>query len=640
MSSLYLRARKVSFEEEELREEESRLCFSQNVAKNERSQGGNAGRAPRILPIRRPGVWSNRDLGRHQMGRLEQRETRRDTRRKEVFRVQTKRKRGGDETSEFRARAESRAWDGFRLRGEGEVQIGKSRCAIGEAIGFRRKAKKTDENEEEDVTIELKTKLSLQKKLDELERILLPNARLERVTGRAARTEDDEREEARPSSLSLNEEEGEEVLAKTFNANATHVDVSGNLMTSFVELGKIGKYFRNLEILDASDAYYDEDVGDIESGDASALAKEVALAASQFRNLKTLALNKTRTSWAKALLIIDQMPNLEELRLDRNELQNIAAVDERASRKYFPKVKVLSLDGNTCIKWDDLWALRFLPSLETLYASDCSVEHIAYQDDDENNNNNTNTNGDDKRFFRNLRGLFLGYNRVRSWQSVDVIDHFPRLECVRLSHNPFCENDSASRHEIVARAGKLLSLNASEITERERRESEIRYLRNVVAEVSSSSSIRIEDKELDAKMSSDEVLAKHPRAKALKEMHGERALAGVQTTKATQSQQQLRIQRIWQRYIYKRRRREFVHLARTYPHPRRQRIKKPHFPKKRHRSSGEDDVREVIRHELGTSTLAIRDRDEDETEKYTELEPDEDTLAYLGVESGAEIFVL
>jgi Leucine-rich repeat (LRR) protein len=507
---------------------------------------------------------------------------------------------------------------------------------------FGGKAKKTDENEEEDVTIELKTKLSLQKKLNELERILLPNARLERVTGRAARTEDDEGEEARPSSSSssLNEEEGEEVLAKTFNANATHVDVSGNLMTSFVELGKIGKYFRNLEILDASDAYYDEDVGDIESGDASALAKEVALAASQFRNLKTLALNKTRTSWAKALLIIDQMPNLEELRLDRNELQNIAAVDERASRKYFPKVKVLSLDGNTCIKWDDLWALRFLPSLETLYASDCSVEHIAYQDDDENNNNNTNTNDDDKRFFRNLRGLFLGYNRVRSWQSVDVIDHFPRLECVRLSHNPFCENDSASRHEIVARAGKLLSLNASEITERERRESEIRYLRNVVAEVSSTSSIRLEDKELDAKMSSDEVLAKHPRAKALKEMHGERALAGVQTTKTTQSQQQLES-------------RESgngtstngggasssISLALTLTREGKG-SKDRTFPKNVTVARVKTTCEKLFGMKLGTSTLAIRDRDEDETEKYTELEPDEDTLAYLGVESGAEIFVL
>ena len=507
---------------------------------------------------------------------------------------------------------------------------------------FGGKAKKTDENEEEDVTIELKTKLSLQKKLNELERILLPNARLERVTGRAARTEDDEGEEARPSSSSssLNEEEGEEVLAKTFNANATHVDVSGNLMTSFVELGKIGKCFRNLEILDASDAYYDEDVGDIESGDASALAKEVALAASQFRNLKTLALNKTRTSWAKALLIIDQMPNLEELRLDRNELQNIAAVDERASRKYFPKVKVLSLDGNTCIKWDDLWALRFLPSLETLYASDCSVEHIAYQDDDENNNNNTNTNDDDKRFFRNLRGLFLGYNRVRSWQSVDVIDHFPRLECVRLSHNPFCENDSASRHEIVARAGKLLSLNASEITERERRESEIRYLRNVVAEVSSTSSIRLEDKELDAKMSSDEVLAKHPRAKALKEMHGERALAGVQTTKTTQSQQQLES-------------RESgngtstngggasssISLALTLTREGKG-SKDRTFPKNVTVARVKTTCEKLFGMKLGTSTLVIRDRDEDETEKYTELEPDEDTLAYLGVESGAEIFVL
>jgi len=437
----------------------------------------------------------------------------------------------------------------------------------------------------------------------------------------------------------LNEEEGEEVLAKTFNANATHVDVSGNLMTSFVELGKIGKYFRNLEILDASNAFYDEDVGDIESGDASALAKEVALAASQFRNLKTLALNKTRTSWAKALLIIDQMPNLDELRLDRNELQNIAAVDERASRKYFPKVKVLSLDGNTCIKWDDLWALRFLPSLETLYASDCSVEHIVYQDDDENNNN-TNTNDDDKRFFRNLRGLFLGYNRVRSWQSVDVIDHFPRLECVRLSHNPFCENDSASRHEIVARAGKLLSLNASEITERERRESEIRYLRNVVAEVSSSSSIRLGDKELDAKMGSDEVLAKHPRAKALKEMHGERALAGVQTTKTTQSQQQLEF-------------RESgngtstngggasssISLALTLTREGKG-SKDRTFPKNVTVARVKTTCEKLFGMKLGTSTLAIRDEDDATSEKYTELEPDEDTLAYLGVESGAEIFVL
>ena len=51
--------------------------------------------------------------GRHRMGRLEQRENTTIPRRKEVFRVQTKRKRGGDETSEFRARAESRAWTDF-----------------------------------------------------------------------------------------------------------------------------------------------------------------------------------------------------------------------------------------------------------------------------------------------------------------------------------------------------------------------------------------------------------------------------------------------------------------------------------------------------------------------------------------------
>ena len=215
---------------------------------------------------------------------------------------------------------------------------------------FETNKKSGDDNiVEDDLTVELKTKASLQKSLKELERILLPNARLEMVT-RGART--DEGAETTTTSSSSIEEEEEEVLANTFNMNATHVDVSGNLMKSFVELGKIGKYFRNLEILDASDAYYDEDICNIESsGDAPAFVKEIALAASQFGNLKTLALNKTRTSWEKALLIIEQMPNLEELRLDRNGLQNIALVDERASLK-FPKLKVLSLDGNKSIKWD------------------------------------------------------------------------------------------------------------------------------------------------------------------------------------------------------------------------------------------------------------------------------------------------
>jgi hypothetical protein len=487
-----------------------------------------------------------------------------------------------------------------------------------------------DDNNDEEVnlTIELKTKLSLQKSLIELERILLPNARLARVSRRAGTPADGDEARA-SSSSSLNGEE--ELFANTFNPNATHVDVSGNLITSFAELGKIGKYFRNLEILDASDAFYDEDVRDVDIDGTSTLMKEVALAASQFRNLKTLALNKTRTSWEKALLIIEQMPNLEELRLDRNELQNIKLVDEQASRRYFPKVKVLSLDGNRNVKWNDIWALRFLPSLEILYASDCSVEHIVYDNDDESSKNN-------KRFFRNLRGLFLGNNSVCSWQSVDIIDHFPSLECVRLSQNPFCENDSASRHEIVARAGKLLSLNASEITEKERRESEIRYLRNIMAEVSSTKSARLEDDELDAMISSEKVLSKHPRAKVLKEVHGERALAGVQTTKTTQSQQQLESKESCNNGTTNAGgASSSISLALTLTYKGKG-SKNRTFPKSVTVARVKTICEKLFGMKLGTSTLAIRDGDA--KENFIELEPDEDTLAYLGVESGAEIFVL
>ena len=73
--------------------------------------------------------------------------------------------------------------DRFRVCGKGQVRIGKSR-AVGAEICFRtnKKSGGDDNIVEDDLTIELKTKASLQKSLKELERILLPNARLEMVT--------------------------------------------------------------------------------------------------------------------------------------------------------------------------------------------------------------------------------------------------------------------------------------------------------------------------------------------------------------------------------------------------------------------------------------------------------------------------
>jgi len=138
-----------------------------------------------------------------------------------------------------------------------------------------------------------------------------------------------------------------EMLKSTFNLNAKHIDVSGNLLTKFSELAKIGECFKKLEILDASDAFYDEDEDGSKGEDiSSALARDITNTAMQFQNLKTLALNRTRTSWKKALLIAEHAQNLEELRLDCNGLRDILKLTKEHAAIYFPNLKVLSLDGN------------------------------------------------------------------------------------------------------------------------------------------------------------------------------------------------------------------------------------------------------------------------------------------------------
>jgi len=502
--------------------------------------------------------------------------------------------------------------------------------------------KRIDCGGDDSVSAELMTKPSLTKALNELERILLPNQRVNKIVlplviREREECNDDDNDGAKVASSSTTSS-SLEMLKSTFNLNAKHIDVSGNLLTKFSELAKIGECFKKLEILDASDAFYDEDEDGSKGEDiSSALARDITNTAMQFQNLKTLALNRTRTSWKKALLIAEHAQNLEELRLDCNGLRDILKLTKEHAAIYFPNLKVLSLDGNRNLKWDNIWSLRFLPNLETLYASECSIEHIFYDDDKDKEEGRLFC-------FENLQGLFVGNNRIQSWQSVDALDRFPKLSRVRLSANPFCESDSASRHEIVARAGNLVSLNASEVTEKERRESEIRYLRNVVAEVSStSSSSKLDEKELDAKFASLEVSAQHPRVMALKTLHGERALAGVQMTKSTQSQQEL------ERLTLKDNENNSglethssISLALTLSRKGKA-SKNRTFPKNVTVARVKTTCEKLFALKLGSSTLMIKDvrgENNDCDNKLIELEPDDDTLVYLGVQSGHEIFVL
>ncbi|CAD6333663.1 unnamed protein product [Miscanthus lutarioriparius] len=109
--------------------------------------------------------------------------------------------------------------------------------------------------------------------------------------------------------------------------------------------------------------------------------------------------------------------------------------------------------------------------------------------------------------FENLQVLLLGSNDIDDFSSVDSL-LFPSLRDVRLSDNPIADpaKSGAPRFVLVARVGKVGILNGSEISPRERRESEILYVRLVMGKIESNDP--------------EEIKRLHPRFAELKSFHG------------------------------------------------------------------------------------------------------------------------
>lgn len=131
--------------------------------------------------------------------------------------------------------------------------------------------------------------------------------------------------------------------------------------------------------------------------------------------------------------------------------------------------------------------------------------------------------------FEKLEGLFLANNVVDGWDSVDALNDFPALAEVRLTGNPVTA-EAATRHEIVARVGRLSQLNGSLIADQERKDAEIRYLRRVLGLVKSESAGNtggaLEETKNVAEArapqtGSEAVAAAHPRLQALLGSYGE-----------------------------------------------------------------------------------------------------------------------
>mmetsp|Transcript_9080 Transcript_9080/g.32222 ORF Transcript_9080/g.32222 Transcript_9080/m.32222 type:complete len:596 (+) Transcript_9080:1-1788(+) len=252
--------------------------------------------------------------------------------------------------------------------------------------------------------------------------------------------------------------------------NVKELDLSSNLINDWETVDQLADELRHLTLLDLSNNMLPQNCA--------------CLSGEHFQNLSVVVLNKCEIEWNTVYEAAHCMPNLQELHLCENELQDtefLPNIDH-----VFSNLRRLNLDDNMIDDWSKLDWLKCLPNLEALQVSGNKLSEIRY------------TGG-----FMVLKSLMLARNEITEWNVIDELNMFPQLEELRITNNPISTEDN--RFEMVSRISKLKVLNGSCISERERKDSEIKYLRMLLERQSS--------------VSNDALLKDHPRFEELKTVH-------------------------------------------------------------------------------------------------------------------------
>jgi len=270
--------------------------------------------------------------------------------------------------------------------------------------------------------------------------------------------------------------------------NLSLLDLTGNLFSQWHDISALCQALESLEVLNLTNNTMENDI--VESP--------------MLENIRILVLNNCGVTWELVEKFKVSFTRLNELHLMSNKLKMIMTPDGKFVQG-FNTLRLLNLEDNNIDSWDEIVKLSYLKSLEQLHLNKNRIKHVKYPFI-------LPTHGslDDASAvpFENLQVLLLGSNEIEDFSSVDSLNLFPSLRDVRLSDNPIADpaKGGAPRFVLVARLGKVKILNGSEVSPRERRESEIRYVRLVMGKMQSNDQ--------------EEIKRLHPRFAELKTFHG------------------------------------------------------------------------------------------------------------------------
>ncbi|XP_059451695.1 tubulin-folding cofactor E [Corylus avellana] len=270
------------------------------------------------------------------------------------------------------------------------------------------------------------------------------------------------------------------------------LDLTGNLLSEWKDLGTICDELPSLAALNISNNLMLLEICELP----------------QLKSIRILVLNNTGINWKQIEILKDSLPAIEELHLIGNTISTILPTSSFVVRG-FDSLRLLNLDDNCIAEWDEILKLSQLRSLEQLYLNKNNLNRIYYP----NKNRMPEFLGGNELQkespmpFENLCCLLLGGNNIEDLTSVDSLNTFPKLVDIRLSENPVADpgRGGIPRFVLVARLAKVEILNGSEVSPRERKDSEIRYVRLIMSKLQDNP---------------EEIKLLHPRFAELKKSHG------------------------------------------------------------------------------------------------------------------------
>ncbi|KAK7331245.1 hypothetical protein VNO77_25465 [Canavalia gladiata] len=266
--------------------------------------------------------------------------------------------------------------------------------------------------------------------------------------------------------------------------NMKELDLTGNLLSEWKDVGTICEQLPALKTLNLSNNLMQP------------YKSELPL----LKSIHVLVLNNTGVDWEQVELLKQSLTTIEELHVMGNNIRILPGSSSMVQG--FDFLQLLNLEDNCIAEWNEIMKLSQLKCLKQLYLNRNCLNSLFYPD----NGRQYESEVICYKPFQNLRCLLLGNNNIGDLVSIDSLNLFPNLVDIRLSENPITDSRGGGvpRFVLIARLAKIQILNGSEVTPRERKDSEIRYVRHVISRLHAS----------------PEEIKQHPRFYELKNIHG------------------------------------------------------------------------------------------------------------------------